>query len=80
MLQPFTRRSTSGSLPSQSFWGKFKPKNNKDIDRDAQMALSRQRLLTLVFGEMETIRMVRSHTLTSHSIADRVLSFRTTSL
>lgn len=27
-------------------------------DRQAQMALARQRLLTLAFGDMETIRMV----------------------
>ena len=53
-------RSTSASLPAQSFWDKFKPKG-KDVDmrdRQAQMALARQRLLTLVFGDMETIRMV----------------------
>jgi hypothetical protein len=55
-------RSTNGSLPS-NFWGKLKGKNNKDAelrDRQAQMALSRQRLLTLAFDDMETIRMVRS--------------------
>lgn len=28
-------------------------------DKQAQMALARQRLLTLAYGEMETIRMVR---------------------
>ena len=54
-------RSINASLPQPSFWDKFKPKN-KDADmRDrqaAQMALARQRLLTLVFGDMETIRMV----------------------
>ncbi|CAK5277408.1 unnamed protein product [Mycena citricolor] len=52
--------STSASLPSQSFWGKFKPKGNKDEMRDktSQMALARQRLLTLAFGDMETIRML----------------------
>jgi len=27
-------------------------------DRQAQMALARQRLLTMAFGDMETIRMV----------------------
>ncbi|KAG9226274.1 hypothetical protein CCMSSC00406_0003153 [Pleurotus cornucopiae] len=52
--------STSASLPSQSFWNKLRPKGNKDDtrDRQAQMALARQRLLTLVYGEMETIRML----------------------
>jgi hypothetical protein len=38
-------------------------KSAKDIDlRDKQfhMAVQRQRLLTLVYGEMETIRMVRA--------------------
>ena len=54
-------RSTSASLPSQSFWGKFKPKTKETDMRDkqAQMALARQRLLTLAYGDMETIRMVR---------------------
>ncbi|KAF5381086.1 hypothetical protein D9615_003990 [Tricholomella constricta] len=50
--------STSAGLPN--FWDKFKPKN-KDVDmrdRQAQMALARQRLLTLAFGDMETIRML----------------------
>jgi hypothetical protein len=28
-------------------------------DKQAQMALARQRLLTLAYGDMETIRMVR---------------------
>lgn len=52
--------STSASLPSQSFWGKFKPKNKETDMRDkqAQMALARQRLLTLAYGDMETIRML----------------------
>ena len=56
-LPSITRRSTNGSLPSQSFWGKFKPRGGKDSDRNGQMALSRQRLLTLAYGDMETIRM-----------------------
>lgn len=30
-------------------------------DKQAQMALARQRLLTLAYGDMETIRMVRHH-------------------
>ncbi|KAF7294903.1 hypothetical protein MIND_01028300 [Mycena indigotica] len=51
--------STSASLPSQSFWGKFKPKNKDDMrDKQAQMALARQRLLTLAYGDMETIRVL----------------------
>jgi hypothetical protein len=62
----FPNRSTSASLPSQSFWGKFKGgsggggKNIKDDMREqqAQMAIARQRLLTLAYGDMETIRMV----------------------
>ncbi|KAL0946840.1 hypothetical protein HGRIS_013008 [Hohenbuehelia grisea] len=52
--------STNGSLPSQSFWGKFKPKPKDDMNRQAQMALARQRLLTLAYGDMETIRMLPS--------------------
>ncbi|KAF7304916.1 hypothetical protein MKEN_01205900 [Mycena kentingensis (nom. inval.)] len=51
--------STSASLPSQSFWGKFKPKTKDDLrDKQAQMALARQRLLTLAYGDMETIRVL----------------------
>jgi hypothetical protein len=67
----FPNRSTNASLPSQSFWGKFKGggggggggKNNKDDMREqqAQMAIARQRLLTLAYGDMETIRMVSYH-------------------
>jgi hypothetical protein len=55
--------STNGSLPSQSFWGKFKGKTNKESDfrdRQAQMSLSRQRLLTLAYDDRETIRMLPS--------------------
>ncbi|EPQ58016.1 hypothetical protein GLOTRDRAFT_56560 [Gloeophyllum trabeum ATCC 11539] len=59
--------STSASLPS-SLWGKIKgggggPKSNKDVDlreRQQHMALARQRLLTLSFGDMETVRMLPS--------------------
>ncbi|KAH7889215.1 hypothetical protein F5I97DRAFT_1827122 [Phlebopus sp. FC_14] len=54
--------STSASLPSQSFWGKFKnKKSDKESDyreKQAQMALARQRLLTLAYGDMETVRML----------------------
>ncbi|KDQ60938.1 hypothetical protein JAAARDRAFT_31933 [Jaapia argillacea MUCL 33604] len=59
--------STSASLPS-SIWGKIKggggggggkgSKEQEFRDRQAQMALARQRLLTLSFGEMETVRML----------------------
>ncbi|KAG1772744.1 hypothetical protein EDD22DRAFT_859906 [Suillus occidentalis] len=53
-------RSTSASLPSQSFWGKFKKKPDKESEfreRQAQMALARQRLLTLAYEDMETVRV-----------------------
>ncbi|KIM87141.1 hypothetical protein PILCRDRAFT_299674 [Piloderma croceum F 1598] len=54
--------STNGNLPSSSsFWGKLKGKSNKEAEfreRQAQMALSRQRLLTMAYGDMETIRML----------------------
>ncbi|KAI0831348.1 hypothetical protein BC628DRAFT_1407834 [Trametes gibbosa] len=54
--------ASNASLP-QGFWGRFKsPKGNKDADmlrdRQAQLALTRQRLLTLAFEEMETVRML----------------------
>ena len=55
-------RSTSASLPSQSFWNKFKnKKSDKDTDYrggQSHMALARQRLLTLAYGDMETVRVV----------------------
>ncbi|KAI0054132.1 hypothetical protein FA95DRAFT_1551939 [Auriscalpium vulgare] len=55
---------TNASLPSPGFWSKFKPVGNKNKEADIrhqqqqQQALSRQRLLTLVFGDMETVRML----------------------
>ncbi len=51
--------NSNASLPnSQGFWGRFKtPKVNKDAERQAHLALSRQRLLTLVFDDMETIKI-----------------------
>ncbi|KAH0827161.1 hypothetical protein J3R83DRAFT_4852 [Lanmaoa asiatica] len=53
--------STSASLPSQSFWNKFKnKKSDKDSEyreRQSHMALARQRLLTLAYGDMETVRV-----------------------
>ncbi|KAH8833650.1 hypothetical protein DL96DRAFT_1577846 [Flagelloscypha sp. PMI_526] len=58
LLSPASSNASLGH--SQGFWGKFKPKNKEPDprDRNAQMALSRQRLLTLCFGELETIRML----------------------
>ncbi|KAI0950647.1 hypothetical protein AcV7_009045 [Taiwanofungus camphoratus] len=55
--------ASNASLPSsQGFWGRFKtPKSQKDVElpnKQAHMALTRQRLLTLAFNDMETIRMV----------------------
>ncbi|KAI0065379.1 hypothetical protein BV25DRAFT_1821776 [Artomyces pyxidatus] len=60
---------TNASLPSsqggQGFWSKFKPSGGgknpaqKEAEmRQHQQALSRQRLLTLVYGDMETVRML----------------------
>ncbi len=66
-LLSFLRRTSNASLPSQGFWSKLKPggKNVKEAEmrqqqqqQQQQMALSRQRLLTLVYDEMETVRMV----------------------
>ncbi|EDR06699.1 uncharacterized protein LACBIDRAFT_328618 [Laccaria bicolor S238N-H82] len=52
-------RSTSASLPAQSFWDTFRPKNKDDMrNKQAQRALARQRLLTLAYGDMETVRML----------------------
>jgi hypothetical protein len=62
----FSRRSTSASLPSQSFWGKLRKKGDKESEfreRQAQMALARQRLLTLAYEEMETVRVVSTYPL-----------------
>ncbi|TFK29979.1 hypothetical protein FA15DRAFT_663297 [Coprinopsis marcescibilis] len=51
--------SASGNLPQQGFWGKFKPKP-KEPERQPppQMALQRQKLLTLVYADMETVRVL----------------------
>jgi len=55
----FSRRASNASLPSSGFWSKLKPgggKNLKDAEmrqQQQQMSLSRQRLLTLVYGDME---------------------------
>ncbi|KAH9951988.1 hypothetical protein B0H21DRAFT_715207 [Amylocystis lapponica] len=61
LLSPAT---SNASLPSsQGFWGRFKtPRPNPQMElrekQAQQMALSRQRLLTLAFDDMETIRML----------------------
>ncbi|GBE81935.1 hypothetical protein BKA93DRAFT_903120 [Sparassis latifolia] len=55
--------NSNASLPSQGFWGRtFKtPKSNKDVEVKAPpMALTRQRLLTISFAGMETIRILPS--------------------
>ncbi|KAI0690567.1 hypothetical protein BC835DRAFT_1407485 [Cytidiella melzeri] len=57
---------SNASLPGSGFWARFQktPKGGKEMDlvrekqnQQAQMALTRQRLLTICFGDMETIRM-----------------------
>ena|ERR1700683_4198030 len=71
-------RSTNGSLPSQSFWGKFKGKTNKEAEfreRQAQMSLSRQRLLTLAYDDRETIRMVCTIFRVAYRLTDVHFSF-----
>ncbi|KAI0797981.1 hypothetical protein C8Q75DRAFT_801883 [Abortiporus biennis] len=53
--------ASNASLPGQGFWGRFKTPKSKEMElreKQAQMALTRQRLLTLAFGDMETIRML----------------------
>ncbi|KAK0197048.1 hypothetical protein F5146DRAFT_1013834 [Armillaria mellea] len=49
--------STNTSLPHQGLWNRFKGKNKDEMQK--QQALARQRLLTLCFEEMETVRMSR---------------------
>lgn len=63
----FFNRTSNASLPAQSFWGKLKPKNKEGDLRQqaAQMSMTRQRLLTLVFGEQETLHLVRLHSISS---------------
>lgn len=48
-------RSTSTSLPNQAFWSKFKPKGKEP---EPPMAVARQRLMTLAYGEFETLLKV----------------------
>ncbi|EAU88488.1 hypothetical protein CC1G_04194 [Coprinopsis cinerea okayama7 len=52
--------SNHGGLPPQgsSFWGKFKPKPKEPELPPAAMAVARTKLLTLVFADMETIRVL----------------------
>ncbi|KAF8163342.1 hypothetical protein B0H34DRAFT_695070 [Crassisporium funariophilum] len=49
--------STNTSLPTQAFWNKFKPKPKEPEIQNKQgpMAVARQRLLTLAYGEIETL-------------------------
>ncbi|KAI0807545.1 hypothetical protein C8Q74DRAFT_1213433 [Fomes fomentarius] len=63
LLSPAYDSASNASLPSsQGFWGRFKtPKTPKEPDlreQQAHLALSRQRLLTLAFDDMETVRML----------------------
>ena len=61
-----TSSNSNASLPGgRSFWGKWgggghTPKSPKDavIGHEPQMTIARTRLLTLCYGDMETIRMV----------------------
>ena len=67
-----TNRGSSTSLPGASFWGRWGRNTPKAKDvalnhPDPHMAVARTRLLTLVYGDMETIRMVR---LTSPTVLD----------
>jgi hypothetical protein len=48
-------RSTSTSLPNQAFWNKFRPKGKEPEDKQGPMAVARQRLMTLAYGEFETL-------------------------
>jgi hypothetical protein len=57
-------------LPGASFWGRWGRNTPKAKDvalNQPDMAVARTRLLTLVYGDMETIRMVR---LTSPTVLD----------
>ena len=52
-------RPANASLPAQAFWNKFKPRPKEEPPKPEQMAVARPRLLTLAFGEVETLRIVR---------------------
>ena len=51
-------RSTTTSLPNTAFWSKFKPKGKEPEDKQGPMAVARQRLMTLAYGEFETLLKV----------------------
>jgi hypothetical protein len=53
-------RPASTSLPNQAFWSKFKPKGKEPEDKQGPMAVARQRLMTLAYGEFETLLKVWS--------------------
>jgi len=57
------RPTSAGLPPTAAFWGKFKPKAKEPDPKPpgAPMAVARPRLLTLAFGDMETLRMVSSY-------------------
>ncbi|KAH0583829.1 hypothetical protein H2248_009428 [Termitomyces sp. 'cryptogamus'] len=56
MLQ-FSPAPSNAGLPTPSIWDKLKGKG-KDVEMRDRQALARQRLLTLAFGDMETLRLV----------------------
>ncbi|KAI0283044.1 hypothetical protein BGY98DRAFT_952691 [Russula aff. rugulosa BPL654] len=65
LLSPAGSNAGLPASPGSGFWSKLKPgggKNTREADlrqqQQPQMALSRQRLLTLVHGDMETVRML----------------------
>ena len=63
----FRRRSTDATLnvnQNTGIWNRLTKKGRDTTERQLQqqqMALSRQRLVTLVYGDMETVKMVRVH-------------------
>ncbi|KAG5728012.1 hypothetical protein E4T56_gene19379 [Termitomyces sp. T112] len=56
MLQ-FSPAPSNAGLPTPSIWDKLKGKG-KDVEMRDRQALARQRLLTLAFGDMETLRLL----------------------
>ncbi|KAG6814375.1 hypothetical protein H0H92_010961 [Tricholoma furcatifolium] len=67
----FSPAPQNAGLPQPSMWGilKGRPKE-PDTRSQAQMTLARQRLLTLAFGDMETIRMVSFFSLSCLSLSN----------
>jgi len=51
----FSPTSTTTSLPNQTFWNKLRPKGKEPEDKQGPMAVARQRLMTLAYGEFETL-------------------------